>query len=336
MICIADCGFRIVDCFFPSPDSQSAIRNPKMDGQVRAGIDLYGTVLRYAEVERHGGGFHLLRLGSCDFDFDVAHEMLHATHSRHVDTVAEALVDVFEGSTASRLYIMLHPPTCYSFFTPLRADLPEGERRQRVLREAALLMRSGTPQPLRLTADPVYTEQVDARQAFEWFHVLALSEKMQARFERICRSLPQPHHRMTLSMQAVAGAVEQIERAAPGAEPRAAPFTLAVGWYPSHVEYSLCRAGRWHFSHYTDAGPPEECAYFAQRLLGRLQVPPAALGRIFLYGSRAEPAAFASLHGVFGLEGEPLNAIRLVDVEPESLATPFDPEAYAPCIGGVL
>ena len=47
-----------------------------MDVRARAGIDIYGTVLRYAEVEQRGPRYRLLRLGSCDFDFDIAEAVL--------------------------------------------------------------------------------------------------------------------------------------------------------------------------------------------------------------------------------------------------------------------
>ena len=116
-----------------------------MDVRARAGIDIYGTVLRYAEVEQRGPRYQLLRLGSCDFDFDIAEAMLQASPPEHIEALTDALNDVFEGSVASRLHVTLHPPTCYSFFTALPVEAPVEERKKRLLRDAALLTRSALP-----------------------------------------------------------------------------------------------------------------------------------------------------------------------------------------------
>jgi len=92
-----------------------------MDVRARAGIDIYGTVLRYAEVEQRGPRYQLLRLGSCDFDFDIAEAMLQASSPEHIEALTDALNDVFEGSIAARLHVTLHPsiPTspCTKRFT---------------------------------------------------------------------------------------------------------------------------------------------------------------------------------------------------------------------------
>lgn len=231
----------------------------------------------------------------------------------------------------------LHPPTCYSFFTALPVEVTKEQRKKRLLREAALLTRSSSPQPLRLTADPVYTETMDDGEAVEWFHVLALNERLHARFDRICRMLPQSRHRMTLSMHAVANAVERIERRGGEGESRQqAPFTLALGWYPTHVEFTLCRHTHWYFSHYSEAAPPADCAYFALALTGRLGLEQSAIGRIFVYGGFKKADDFADLAQVFPAVPEPLNPMQLIDLDPDSMAANFDHAAYAPCLGVAL
>ena len=64
-----------------------------MEARARAGIELHDTALRYAELERRGDRYQLLRLGSCDFDFGVLDE-LQAEAPRYLDIVGEALRDV--------------------------------------------------------------------------------------------------------------------------------------------------------------------------------------------------------------------------------------------------
>ncbi len=299
----------------------------------RAGIDIYGKVLRYAEVEQRQERYHLLRLGRCDFDFDVAAALLEGAAER-LEALTDALSDVFEGSTAARLYVSLHPPHCYSFFTPLPPEVSKEERKQRLLDEAALLTRSGAKEPLRLTADRLYADTLDEDERVEWYHVLAVQDGLHAGFDRVFRMLPQTHNRMMVSMHAVANAVERIEQQ--DEAPRQAPFSLAIGWYPTHVEYTLCHQGRWYFDHFTDADDPDDCAYFALLLLNRLDLSPAAVGRVFLYGGYQDLEAFASLGDVFTVAPEPLDPRRLIELDEQSMAADEHLDAYAPCIGVAL
>ena len=308
-----------------------------MDVRARAGIDIYGTVLRYAEIEQRGSRYQLLRLGSCDFDFDIAETVLQPSPPEHLEALTDALNDVFEGSAAARLHVTLHPPACFSFFSALPVAVDKDERKKRLLRDASLLTRSGMPQPLRLTADPVYTETMDDGETVEWYHVLALDERLHARFDRICRMLPQSHHRMTLSMHAVANAVERIERRSEQDERwEQAPFTLALGWYPTHLEFTLCRHTHWYFSHYGEAAAPADCAYFALALINRLSLDPRAVGRVFVYGGFQSADAFSDLASLFPATPEPLNPMQLIDLNQDSMADSFDHAAYAPCIGVAL
>ena len=306
-----------------------------MDTQTRAGIDIYGRALRYAEVQRRGDRYRLLRLGVCEFDFDVVEAVLEGVPGRQ-EALSEALSDVFEGSTAARLYVALHPPSSYSFFAPLPVEVSDEARKQRLLRDAALLTRSRSPKPLRLTADPVYSETLGDGAAVEWYHVMALDERLHLRFDRILRLLPQTHHRMTLSMHAAANAVEHLEQA-DAAQPRtAAPFTFALGWYPTHVELTLCRHGRWYFSHYAGAAHPDDCGYFALALLRRLGLGASGVGRVFLYGGFEPPEAFGGLADLLGIAPEALNPLRLIDLDEQSMVTSDAVAAYAPCLGVTL
>lgn len=308
-----------------------------MDGHARAGIDIYGKTLRYAELEQRGSQYHLLRLGSLDFDFDVTDAILDATAQTSLETLTDALTEVFEGSTATRLYVAVHPPACYSFFTPLPKNLESEERKNRLLSEAALLTRSASPQPLRLTADPVFTETLEEENRdVEWFHVLALKERLHTRFDRVFRMLPQTHYRMTLSMHAVAKAMAWLQRRRDEAGQTDAPFTLAVGWYPTHVEYTVCRGGHWYFSQFTEAEEPANSAYFALLLLDRLHLQTTSVRQVYLYGGYRDLADFALLHDAFSTPPALLDPTQHLDLHENHIAGSFSHDAYAPCIGVAL
>ena len=142
---------------------------------------------------------------------------------------------------------------------------------------------------------------------------------------------------MTLSMHAVANAVERIERRGGAGERwQQAPFTLALGWYPTHVEFTLCRHTHWYFSHFGEAAPPSDCAYFALALTSHLGLDPRAVGRVFVYGGFKKADAFSELADLFPAAPEPLNPMQLIDLDQGSMAASFDHAAYAPCLGVAL
>jgi hypothetical protein len=208
-----------------------------MDARVLAGIDLYGRTLRYAEVEcydveHHGTRHRLLRLGSCDFEFDVTRVLWSApadqqqqSHQQQLETLGKALADVYESTSAGELRVVVHPPQAYSFFAPAPARAARAARLEHFAREAQLLADgdaadgsgsvrgngpSGARDGLHVTADECYAERgVNGRRA--WFHVLALSGEAHARFRRVMHTLPLPDFRWTISMEGAARAAVLLE-----------------------------------------------------------------------------------------------------------------------------
>lgn len=302
--------------------------------QARAGIDIYGPTLRYAEVLKGTPRERLLRLGRCTFDFDVAAALLRdaGSDTTALDTLADALTDVFDGSTATRMHVVVHPPHGYSFFTPLPGGISKEERKKRLLRDAALLTRTAEPQPLRLTADPIYVETLPEGARREWYHTLALQERLHSRFDRVFRHLPQEHYRMTWSMHAVANALERVTRKETSDK---APFSLAVGYYPTHLEYTLCHGGRWYFGHFRPGGETTDSAYFALHLLGRLGLRAAHIGHLMVYGPEPNLDAFADVADLLP-PPERLLPDALVDYHKGGLEAEDEIAAYAPCIGVAL
>jgi hypothetical protein len=236
-----------------------------MNARVRAGIDLCGTTLRYAEVERYeaapssgwaaeGGGesaragrrgrdasgrHRLLRLGSCDFDFDVTRVLWGArAEQQHVDTLGRALADVYENASAETLRVVVHPPQACSFFAPpMPAQAAtEAERRAHFEREARLLMRNGGPtddgnghdgnghdgsgnggasdEGLHVSVEPPLSDGADAssRARAHALHVLAVSGGAHARFQHVMDALPLPDFRWMVSMEGAARAAVLLEQ----------------------------------------------------------------------------------------------------------------------------
>lgn len=304
-----------------------------MDAVARAGIDIFGSVMRYAEVEQYGTRYRLLRLGSCDFEFDVFSEVFSAPDPTHLDTVAEAIGDVFTGTISTQFRVSVHPPVGIPFFSPVPPDLPERDRHRRLHHEAALL--AGPDATLELLADPTVTETLADGSQVMWTHVLALEKSLQERLSFLLRALPQAPFRPMVSMQGIALALQRLsQRGALTAE--AQPFTLALGCYPTHLEYVLCYNGVWFYSHHTPPGTPVDAAFFTLALFRHLRIDPRHLGRLFVYGVEVDMAAYKVCEKALGLVPELLNVVPVVDLDPQSLAASFDVEAYAPCIGVAL
>ncbi|HET6569604.1 MAG TPA: hypothetical protein VFG50_16685, partial [Rhodothermales bacterium] len=287
----------------------------------------------------YGDRYRLLRLGSCDFDFDVSFELLQSPHATNLQTVTEAVRDVFAGSVSEQLNIALHPPGGYSFFTPLPAALSEAERGARIDQEIDLLTRApGGTTSLRVASDLVYEEKMGDGRDVSWYHVWAMHDTIHNRFEQIFQALPYPANRLRLSMQAAAAVIGNLDGRLGGRAPASGKpaYVLVIGWYGSHVEYTLCRDGRWYFSHYGTEHGPADSAYFAVTLLQRLGIAPGDVTGVFAYGRDVAHTDLSVFGAVFDLQPERLNPMQVVDLDPGSLSADFDAEAYVPCIGVAL
>ncbi len=304
-----------------------------MEAHVRAGIEVQGTVLRYAEVEQYGPRYRLLRLGRCDFDFDVVGELVQVPASPHRQTVAEALADVYAGTVATSLHVALHPLHATSFFSPMPRSTPEDDRLARLKAESALLLGDETAASVRLTADPVGLETLEDGRQVAWVHGLAVPVRLHEPFDQVLAVSPFLQYRFRLSMQAAAAVMGRLH--APPHNGRVT-YALALGWYESHVEYVLTRQGDWYFSHHTTVASPSDAAYFALALCHRLGVTPADVDRLYVYGQPVDLAALQPLEMIFRTSPARLNALYAVDLDPGSLDADFDAEAYVPCIGAAL
>ena len=304
-----------------------------MGAYIQAGVDLYQSTLRYAEVESNDSQYRLLKLGSCEFDFNMADALLNGAQPMYLDTLAEALNDVFSESIATDLHVVFHPSNCFSFFTPLYVDLSEEERKTRLQEEATLLVSNGMSTPLHLTADVVYSETLDSGRVVEWFHVLGVEEQVHSQLQRILQALPHSSFRFNLSTRGTANAIERIARRESREFANVAPYTLAIGYYKTHVEFSLCRRFRWFFSHHIESSAPADSVYFALSLLRRLQVDREAVGQLYIYGEDIEAEVFSILKDVFHSTPEVLNPMEIVSLDRKSPGMHFTAEAYVPCIG---
>ncbi|SHK59115.1 hypothetical protein [Rhodothermus profundi] len=299
-----------------------------MEPRARAGIELHDVVLRYAELERRGDRYQLLRLGSCDFDFNVLSE-LQAASPRYLDVVGEALRDVLSGLVADELNVALHPSHGMAAFASLQPEPIEAdELRQRLLAEAVWI--TGQPaEALHLHAEPGWAQALEEERA-RWYQVLVLPRHVQQHLERVLRQAPCTRYRIRLSTAGAAAALQRL----PGPEPGIPPEVgLAIGCYETHTEFTLCRRGHWYLSYYTRSA--EDAAYFCMVLLHRLGLSAAMVEQVTLYGTQVPATLSEQLQPLFAVEPALLNPVVLTTLDPEAL-NPSEAVAYVPCIGVAL
>ena len=300
--------------------------------------------MRSAEVEtrpRTANGSapsrRLVRLGACDFDFDIAEALLALVGPTHLDTVTTAVREIFEGSKAEVLHAVVHPWNCTSFFSPLPAGMPPSERFEQLRQEAAMLSDASVARPVRVKATPVRIEMMPDGRETHWHHVLRLPDAVHARVEHVARDFSaaaeegaRPHEFVdaTGAAAVIAGHLLRGRDDGPA-------FALALGVYGDRTEYALCRGTTWHFGHHAEAGALEDGAYFGAALLDRLGVTPAEVGHLFLYGDDADPDALSGVEDLLGLDAQPLNPLAVFR-HANSGTDPFALSAYAPVIGSLL
>lgn len=300
-----------------------------MEARVRAGIEFHDKVLRYAELERRGSRYQLLRLGSCDFDFSVLTE-LQAASPRYLEIVGEALQDVLAGLVAEELEVALHPLQGIAAFASLQPEtIGADELHHRLLAEAVWI--TGQPgEVLYLHAEPSFHQPLVEDAQSCWYQVLVLSEHVQAHLERVLQQVPCRRYRIRLS---TAGAAEVLQRL-PGPELGVSPEVgLAIGCYETHTEFSLCRRGRWYLSHFAHGS--EDIAYFCMVLLHRLGLSAAMVEQVALYGTHVPAVLSEQLQLLFPVAPVLLNPLLLTTLDPEAL-NPSEAVAYVPCIGVAL
>lgn len=308
----------------------------------RAGIEVYGRAMRYAEVQGAAGGagaLQLVRLGACDFEFDVAEALLGLSGPTHLDTIATAVREIFAGSAARSLVVAVHPWNCTSFFSPLPPGMPPSARFEQLRQEAAMLSDATVARPVRVKAQPVRIETLADGQRAHWHHVLRLSDSVHARLAHVTTPPDASESAWTHEfVDATAAAAAVVgRRFEMGREDGADedPFALAIGVYGARCEVALCRGATWHFGYHAEAGALEDGAYFVAALLDRLGVGLDAVEQLFLYGDSAGEDAIEGVEGLLGLRAQPLNPLDAFRPA-RSGADPLTLASYTPVIGALL
>jgi len=303
--------------------------------RTRASIALEGSVLSFAEIAPQATGYRLDRLGSCDFEANIGQDILGAAASKHLATVQEAVRDIFDQSEAASLTVVVPPTVGYEVFVPTPEGTAPEEAHALIRQDIALLAGSAKLATLEVTTEPLHTTRVADVGTVQWYHAMAATKALRPRFEALGEALGVDTVRMLLSTR-TATALMQLLHRTPDGDPPAAPYTLALGWYTTHVEYIVCHGDRWHYSHHTAPGTVADAAYFAISLLKRLRIPPLAVGRLYIYGTGVDLDAFGPMAKLFNTTPLCLDPLQALALDRAHLDEQFAAEAFASCIGAAL
>ncbi len=308
-------------------------------------VALSGRAMRYAEAALAPDGPRLLRLGTCDFDADAEAAVFGAGDEATLATVADAVRDVFSGSTARSLVVAVAAPNSTAFFTPLPAGLAAAARDEQIRQETALLADVAPGAPVRVRAVPVRAEAAPAGEpgsapgvARLWYHVLHVPEASHARLGRLAEALGAAAYDLADAGRASAAVVRALQPETAGMPP---PVDLVVGAYARHTEVAVVRGGELVFGHFGPGATPEDTAYYALAALEAAGHDAAAIGRIYATGDALAdrtgdaPARLAVLTDLAGTAALPLNAIGLFG-RPVDGATAWELAAFAPVLGAAL
>lgn len=319
-----------------------------MDGvEFRAGVEIHGRALRYAEVQARAvgasgsasGSPRLVRLGACDFDFDVAEALLGLSGPANLDTVATAIREIFADSSARVLTVAVHPWDSTSFFSPLPAGMPPAARFEQLRQEAAMLSDATVARPVRVKATPMRIETLDDGRKAHWHHVLRLADSAHARLDHIAKRSDEAEHawphEFVDATAAAAAVLGQRFETTRDEDREDDPFALAIGVYGARCEIALCRGATWYFGYHAESGALEDDAYFVAALLDRLGVALTSVESLYLYGADVEADAVDGVEDLFDLEAQPLNPLDVFHPA-RSGADPLTLAAYTPVIGALL
>lgn len=308
-----------------------------MNERVSAALHVDGHAIRCAEVVQRDSVLELQRVGECTFDFRVAGALWDEEGDvGALDRLEAAVRDELRGTTAQEIYLVVHPLDAFSFFTPITSGLSERGRMRQVVQQAALLSGTRSPDALRITPHHVRNTTAAGDDVAQWIHVFALPKSVEENVEQMLSGLQVPDRIRMVSTEAAAlvmAAVASSGRAPANAE--RAPYSLAIGQYAGHTDYSLTRDGDWFHGHSTADTRSENRAYYAAGFLNRVGVAPESVRPVFAYGSEPDVSGEGPLVDLFGVSPEPLRPFSVV-AGAEGLAEGANQSAFVPCLGALL
>jgi hypothetical protein len=299
-----------------------------MQAIARAGVEFHGSAMRYAEIEQADSDFRLLRLGDCQFEFDAYDVLFKDGPAAFVETVSQAIEEVFEGSAASEFRIAVHPPVVKSFLSSFPVDSSETNTREQLVFESALLdierdvsgMRSSE---LVVTADDPVHRRV---------HVAHLTSNVHARVSAVFSAAGWKDYQIISSSEASARLTQKLSTDSHGAD----ATYLSLGIFNDYSLYTIVKNGEWIFDQVRPETDPTDVAYFAMHALAMADVSISDLTLVSHFGTQDLYTASGVLNSVFEAPVHVMNPIETVGLRGNAFEKDFAQTAFSVCIGAAF
>jgi hypothetical protein len=291
-----------------------------MPVQASAGIAFSDRALRYAEIQQTDRGFRLLRLGQCDFDFDLNRTLTDPGSSAERAVVADAVREALGASSSRRIRAALHPPLCRSFFSAH----DEGDPVPAVTLEASLLGFVSEPAEGGIGADAA-GRSGDA----ELLHVTSMRPAVLDNLGSILADLEADDAQAVSALRASA---EVVRLGGKKLEP--SQCILAVGQFDHLLEVSLVDDRGWRFAAHNRGLPSvDDAVHQITAMFKTLGRPLSQVVQVLTFGSQPPAETVANL---FRGKTRKLNPLVLLDLDRDSLDPEYSAAEFVPAVGAAL
>lgn len=291
-----------------------------MPVQASAGISFSDRSLRYAEIQQTERGFRLLRLGQCDFDFDLNRILSDPGATSEREVIGNALREALGTSADRRIRAALHPPLCRSFFSAHNG----GDPVPGVSFEAKLLGLVPDEVPGGIGADAA-AQTPDS----ELLHVTSIRPSVLQNLGGIIAQLAAE------DAQAVSALRASSEVIRLGGLPTGNDqCCVAVGFFENLFEMAVVDSKGWRFAMHSRSLPtPDAAMHHITQTLGHLGWSPDAIAEVLAFGPMPPPP---SLKVTFSGRLRVVNPLSLLDLDRDSLDPDYSAPEFVPAVGAAL
>ncbi len=295
------------------------------DAHTRVGISFSRGVMRYVEVERRESGWGLVRLGSCDFEFNAERELFGSAASRKLDVMRRAVSDVFSSTGVDEVRCVVPAACTTAFRTAVEETATPSERESMLAFEASLLTGGKTGGDLY----PTKGNAVGSGAPIP-VHVYHVDGQISDRVGDVCSVFGDtPLHLVPSATAVYHGAWPLIETSA-------ASCVLLLGAYDQYTEYQVIVHATRRADTVIEARDESDRIYFSLDAVRRLGMDVNSVEKVLLHGDRVDGSLMGALHDVWSGRVELANPGPVVNLEEGRLEADFGFEAFLTTVGAAV
>jgi len=295
------------------------------DARSRVGISFSRGVMRYVEVDRRESGWGLVRLGSCDFEFNAERELFGDVMSRKLDVMRSAVSDVFASTFTGVVRCVVPAASTTAFRTAVEETDSRDQRESMLAFEASVLTAGKTGGDLYPTEGTPQEPGAPVP-----VHVYHVDEETTTRVRHVCSVFDDTPIEPVPSATAVYhGVWPLIASSAPSC-------VLLLGAYDQYTEYQVILDGTRRADTVVDAGEEADRIYFSLDAVRRLGIDVNRVDNVLLHGDRVDGSLIAALHEVWTGRVELANPGPVVQLEEGRLEADFGFEAFLATVGAAI